>query len=139
MLNLARLVGGVPKLSGLRGLDEGTLRDGTETFSVPAHEGVQERPGSGEPDAVVFGILDVRSEELAPGVVPVGKQVWVQKPLTEEAAEARAVAWAAGKAGEIFDAGHVKTGGSGLGRAQADSAPGQFGKVAFGLAGEAGS
>ena len=128
-MNHARVLGEVSRLAGICDVNEGAGRAAAKRFAVPAYKSVQEMLGSEGIDAVVVATPTVTHKEIALAVIGAGKHVLVEKPLSDNVADARAMAAAAEKAGVVFAVGHIERHNPGVRYAQTAIARGQYGKV----------
>lgn len=129
-MNHARVLSEVSKLVGICDVNEGAARSAGKRFSVPAYKSLQEMLHAETGlDAVVISTPTVTHKELALAVISAGKHVLVEKPLSDNVADARAIALAAEKAGVTFAVGHIERHNPGVRYAQTAISRGQFGKV----------
>jgi UDP-N-acetylglucosamine 3-dehydrogenase len=128
-MNHARVLNEVSRLAAICDVNEGAGRAAAKRFSVPAYKSLQEMLGAQELDAVVISTPTVTHKELALAVIAAGKHVLVEKPLSDNVADARAMAQAAEKAGVTFAVGHIERYNPAVRYAQTAISRGQFGKV----------
>lgn len=129
-MNHARVLSELGALAGICDVSEGAAKAAARRFSVPAYRSIKEMLESDrELGAVVVSTPTVSHKELALAAVAAGKHLLVEKPLSDNVADARAIAGAAEGAGLTLAVGHIERHNPAVKYARTAIARGQYGKV----------
>jgi UDP-N-acetylglucosamine 3-dehydrogenase len=125
--NHARVLHDISELIGICDSDEATAKTIAKRFSVPAYKSYIELLN--KVDAVIIATPTITHRKIALDFINAGKHVLVEKPISDNAADAQNMVDAAMSAGVTFAVGHIERHNPAVKYAKTAVQGGQFGEV----------
>jgi UDP-N-acetylglucosamine 3-dehydrogenase len=126
--NHARVLSEVSQLMGICDVNETAGKAVAKRFGVPYFKACQDVIRAGV-DAVVVATPTVTHKNIAIQLIEAGKHVLVEKPLSNNVADARDIVGLAEQRGVVMAVGHIERHNPAVRYAQTAAQRGQFGKV----------